>query len=44
MGEGRRGRISVTEYEGVVGRMLTRDWFVLDACDTLTQLELIKKA
>lgn len=42
MGEGRRGRISVVEYEAVVGRMLTRDWFVLDTCEVLTQLDLVE--
>lgn len=42
MSDRRRGRISVAEYESVVGRMLTRDWFALDECDTLTQLSLIE--
>ncbi len=42
MNERRRGRIPVAEYEAVVGRMLTRDWFALDECDTLTQLDLIE--
>ncbi len=42
MGERRRGRIPVAEYEAVVGRMLTRDWFTLDTCDTLTQLDLVE--
>jgi hypothetical protein len=42
MGERRRGRIPVVEYEAVVGRMLTRDWFTLDMCDTLTQLDLVE--
>jgi hypothetical protein len=42
MGEGRRGRIPVAQYEAVVGRMLTRDWFTLDTCDMLTQLDLIE--
>jgi hypothetical protein len=42
MNERRRGRIPIAEYEAVVGRMLTRDWFALDECDTLTQLDLIE--
>jgi hypothetical protein len=42
MGEGRRGWIPVAQYEAVVGRMLTRDWFTLDSCDSLTQLDLVE--
>jgi hypothetical protein len=37
----RRGRISMAEYEAVVGRMLTRDWFALDHCDVLAQLDIV---
>jgi hypothetical protein len=36
--EVRRGRMPIAEYESVVGRMLTRDWFALDSCDVLAQL------
>jgi hypothetical protein len=42
MGIGRRGRISIAEYEATVRRMLTRDWFALDECDILTQLDLVE--
>ncbi len=43
MAEGRRGRISQATYLRVVGAMLTRDWFALDQCDILTQLDLVEQ-
>jgi hypothetical protein len=42
MAETRRGRIPIAEYEAEVARMLTRDWFALDMCATLTQLDLVE--
>ncbi len=41
MSETRRGRISRATYIRVVGQMLTRDWFALDQCEILTQLEIV---
>jgi hypothetical protein len=41
MADARRGRISRATYISTVGRMLTRDWFALDGCDVLTQLEIV---
>ncbi len=41
MGETRRGRIARDTYISTVGQMLTRDWFTLDRCDILTQLEIV---
>src|SRR5579871_2901699 len=43
MADGRRGRISHEVYAATVGRMLTRDWFALDTCDVLTQLEVVTR-
>ena len=37
----RLGRISQATYIKEVGRMLTRDWFALEQCDVLTQLEIV---
>src|SRR5262249_36142266 len=37
----RRGRIARDTYISTVGQMLTRDWFTLDRCDVLTQLEIV---
>lgn len=41
MGETRRGRISQATYVRTVGQMLTRDWFALERCEVLTQLEIV---
>jgi DNA-binding phage protein len=41
MAETRRGRISHAVYIRTVGQMLTRDWFALESCEILTQLEVI---
>jgi hypothetical protein len=41
MVDSRKGRISRTTYIHVVGHMLIRDWFALEHCETLTQLELV---
>jgi hypothetical protein len=43
MAEARRGRISRATYIRVVGQMLTRDWYALDQCDVLTQLDLVEQ-
>jgi hypothetical protein len=43
MGEARRGRIARDTYLRTVGQMLTRDWFALDRCDILTQLEIVEQ-
>jgi hypothetical protein len=37
----RRGRIPHATYVRVVGQMLVRDWFALESCEMLTQLELV---
>jgi len=37
----RRGRIAHATYARVVGRALTRDWFALESCEPLTQLEVV---
>ena len=41
MSETKRGRISHATYVRTVGHMLTRDWYALDQCEVLTQLEII---
>ncbi len=41
MAEARRGRISHATYVRTVGQVLTRDWFALEGCDVLAQLELV---
>jgi hypothetical protein len=41
MAERRRGRIAHATYVRTVGQMLTRDWYALDDCEILTQLELV---
>jgi hypothetical protein len=41
MSEARRGRIARDTYISTVGQMLTRDWFALERCDILTQLEIV---
>jgi len=39
--EGRRGRISHAAYVRTVGQALTRDWYALEGCEVLAQLELV---
>lgn len=41
MGESRRGRISRAVYVRTVGQMLTRDWYTLESCEVLTQLDIV---
>lgn len=41
MGESRRGRISRAVYVRTVGQMLTRDWYALESCEVLTQLDIV---
>ena len=41
--EARRGRTSHAAYIRVVGQALTRDWYALEACETLTQLDLVTR-
>ncbi len=41
MAEARRGRISHATYVRTVGRALTRDWYALEGCEVLAQLELV---
>lgn len=42
MSETKRGRIPYEAYVKTVGQMLTRNWYVLDQCEMLTQLEVIQ--
>jgi hypothetical protein len=37
------GRISHATYVRTIGRMLTRDWYALDACEVLTRLDLVTR-
>lgn len=37
----RRGRIPHAAYTKAVGRTLAQDWYALEQCDLLTQLELV---
>jgi hypothetical protein len=39
----RRGRISHATYVRVVGQALPRDWFALESCEILAQLELVER-
>jgi len=39
--EARRGRIAHATYVRTVGQALTRDWFALEGCEVLAQLELV---
>ena len=41
--EAKRGRTSHAAYMRVVGQALTRDWYALEACETLTQLDLVSR-
>jgi hypothetical protein len=41
--EVRRGRISHTAYVRVVGQALPRDWFALESCEILAQLDLVER-
>ena len=41
--EAKRGRTSHAAYTRVVGQALTRDWYALEACETLTQLDLVSR-
>lgn len=41
--EAKLGRTSHAAYMRVVGQALTRDWYALEACDTLTQLDLVSR-
>jgi hypothetical protein len=43
MVETRRGRISHATYVRTIGRMLTRDWYALEACEVLTGLDLVTR-
>lgn len=38
----RRGRISHATYVQAIGQALARDWFKLENCDILTQLDLVR--
>lgn len=38
----RRGRISHATYVQAIGQALARDWFRLESCDILTQLDLVR--
>jgi hypothetical protein len=39
--EARRGRISHATYIRIIGQALTRDWYALEGCEVLAQLELV---
>jgi hypothetical protein len=43
MTETKRGRISHATYAHTIGLMLTRDWFALEECEVLTQLDIVKR-
>jgi hypothetical protein len=40
-GDSRRGRTSHATYVRVVGQVLTRDWYALETCEALKQIDLV---